>query len=182
MERLWHYARKGSEEKIGPVSAGEIRNLIQYGGVPPDELLVWAEGMEEWQPASSFPELCTPDIPVPVPAPASGVPLPDGLLGWMSFVGIMTVISGVISCLGCISVISGILMIIAGSALLSARSALEQISRVDESLRPFFDKIRTFMQMSGLVYIVTLLLALLMFFVFFSVIIGAMAAAMGTGV
>jgi hypothetical protein len=181
MEQLWYYAVKGSDERNGPVPTQEIRDLLQTGRLQLDDR-VWTEGMDEWQTVGSFPELCTPQIPAPAPTPLPGrAPLPEGLRGWMTFVSVMTIISGVISSLGCISIITGILMIIGGAALLGARNALDQIKGIEASLRPFFDKLRMFMQMSGLIYIVSLLIALVLFFVFFSVIMGAIAAAIHAG-
>ena len=190
MERFWYYARKGAEEKAGPISTPELRELVLAGQMQREDV-VWSEGMTDWQPLGNFPELLPPEpppaftpptLPPPAVQPAPMVPLPAGLRGWMSFVGVMTLLSGIVSCMGCVSIITGVLMIMAGVGLLGARKALDEIPTIDRALWPFFDKLQTFFLMSGWVCILTILLAALMFFLFFSAIIGGIATALNSGV
>ena len=49
--RNWHYSRE--DERIGPISEGELRRLIRDGEVRSwDE--IWTEGMKEWAPADEY--------------------------------------------------------------------------------------------------------------------------------
>jgi hypothetical protein len=50
----WHYAI--GAEQHGPVTFGQIRGLVANGTLAPGEL-VWKEGMADWEPVSSVPEL-----------------------------------------------------------------------------------------------------------------------------
>jgi hypothetical protein len=72
----WFYAKGGQTN--GPVSEGEFRNLINLGGVGPDDL-VWKEGMPAWQPASAIPGLVFPPggrvSPPPVPSSEPSIPM-----------------------------------------------------------------------------------------------------------
>lgn len=52
----WHYAI-GSEQH-GPVTFGHIRGLVANGTLAAGEL-VWKEGMADWEPVSSVPELAS---------------------------------------------------------------------------------------------------------------------------
>ena len=47
-EVLWYYAR--DNQQFGPVSASELKQLAEAGGLSPDDLL-WREGMEAWATA-----------------------------------------------------------------------------------------------------------------------------------
>jgi hypothetical protein len=79
--------------------------------------------------------------------------VPEGLRGWMSFVGIVTLVLGVFNVLTCIGLIHGVLLIFASIGLLGARSALDG-ARVDATMLPFLQKLKTFMVMTGWTYIV----------------------------
>lgn len=48
----WHYSAGGTPP-IGPVSAGELRELAAAGKLAPTDL-VWKEGLAEWVPASKL--------------------------------------------------------------------------------------------------------------------------------
>lgn len=48
----WHYSA-GGRPPIGPVSAGELRELAAAGRLAPTDL-VWKEGLAEWVPASKL--------------------------------------------------------------------------------------------------------------------------------
>ncbi len=171
MECPWYAAHKQTGEKAGPFSQEELKALLESGQFSPEDM-AWHEGWTAWKPLREIAEFSAQ----PPSLPPERMDLPPGLLGWMNFVGVMNILSGLVSCLGCVSAITGILMIISGAALLSAKSALESVQTVPSTLSPFFDKIRLFMIMSGVIYI-SLLAGLLIAALFFSsVILAALAS------
>ncbi len=74
----WFYAKQGRQE--GPVELAPLREMLESGEVAPADL-VWREGMAEWAPAESVPELhlapSAPTGPVPGAGPAGGAVQPD---------------------------------------------------------------------------------------------------------
>lgn len=58
----WHYLQ--NEQTLGPINEEDLRELIRTGAVAPD-VLVWKEGMADWQPYS---QVSSDTIP---PTPAS---------------------------------------------------------------------------------------------------------------
>jgi hypothetical protein len=198
MERMWFYA-KGSERK-GPLPEAELRTLIQKGDVSSNDL-AWTEGMSNWAPIYSLPDLAggtaapapEPVQHTPVPAqqvashsaafsPAASsdqVALPDGLAGWTGFVGIITIVSGVFNALSCIGVLFGIFQIIAGVALMGAKTALVGVDTVPASLDGFFQKMKTFMQMTGIFYIVMLVMMVIFVALYATIFAAAISGAMG---
>ena len=111
----------------------------------------------------------------PTAATAARSPLPEGIRGWMSFVGFVTLIYGAIQILTCLGAIQGILLVIAGVAVLGARTALEAVDDVDAALAPFFAKLKTVFVMTGIGYIVTVAILALVFLLYFGVIMAAIA-------
>lgn len=67
----WFYQRE--TEQIGPVGFDELRRLADTGAITRDTL-VWSEGMEQWQPASTIENLFF----APPPVPGAGTPQPPG--------------------------------------------------------------------------------------------------------
>jgi len=65
-EAQWYYTRGG--QQAGPVSADQLRQMAATGQVAPNEL-VWREGMANWQPIGSVPDLGAAAAP-PAAAPA----------------------------------------------------------------------------------------------------------------
>lgn len=68
--RAWRYSQFGQSK--GPVSTDELRSLIAAGQVPVTEM-AWTEGMADWAPINSLPELMqaqpaglTPAAAIPV--------------------------------------------------------------------------------------------------------------------
>lgn len=62
-ETQWFFTRGG--QQAGPVSAEQLRQMVAAGQVAPHEL-VWREGMANWQPLGSVPELgAAPPMPPP---------------------------------------------------------------------------------------------------------------------
>jgi hypothetical protein len=180
---MWFYAR--GQEKSGPIPEPELRSLMVSGAVSGQDL-AWTEGMPNWAPLSSIPELqqaaATPaPAPSPVAAPdpgrAAGA-LPVGLIGWMTFVGVINIVYGALSCLSCFGVLSGIFMIIGGSALLGAKNLLAGVANVDMALLPFFGKLKTFVQMTGIMYLITLILIVVVTIIYAGVIAAIVAGGM----
>jgi uncharacterized membrane protein len=62
MEKTWYYAENGQERK-GPVSEGELKQLLGAGQLPASTL-VWCEGMAQWTPAQAVAELQASPPPV----------------------------------------------------------------------------------------------------------------------
>ncbi len=165
MEKLWFYTLNGSTEKQGPVPETEIRAMIAGGRIKSTDLL-WTDGMANWTALSQIPEFQSASVAVPV---SRGNPIPDGLDGWMTFVAVMTIIGGIFYCIGCVGIVIGVFMIIAGAALLGAKNALAGVGSVDPALGPFFQKLNSFMKMSGIAYIVTIVVTILVFIFYFAI-------------
>jgi hypothetical protein len=53
-EGLWYYSQGG--QQAGPVTLDQIRQMAGAGQITPQDL-VWREGMAQWQPLASIPEL-----------------------------------------------------------------------------------------------------------------------------
>jgi hypothetical protein len=181
MDKLWFYARAG-KDKQGPVTESELRALVARGLLKPKDL-VWSEGMANWTPLNACGELRPAEEAVSVPPPSStpAVPvslsadsLPPGLEGWMTLVGVVHIISGIFACIGCISAVSGIFMILSGSAMLAAKNALGAVSRVDPALDLFFRKLKTSVQMLGIMYVIGFVVFFIVAAFYFSVIAAAL--------
>ncbi|MGD0769583.1 MAG: RDD family protein [Tepidisphaeraceae bacterium] len=93
----WFYAQNGRQ--AGPVTLEALISMLQAGHLLPGDL-VWREGMADWQPAATMPELA-PSIPSATPASLSyfnplagpyGPPIYAGF--WMRFAAIL--IDGII--------------------------------------------------------------------------------------
>ena len=54
----WYYANEG--QQLGPVSNADLKKLVAISQVLP-ETLIWREGMSDWLPANSLPELFATD-------------------------------------------------------------------------------------------------------------------------
>ena len=73
---------------------------------------------------------------------ADGVPVPQGLTSWMTFVAVMKMIHGVIMCLTCIGAIAGVPKIISSVNFLNAKNMLAAMPSVDPAMLPFLEKLR----------------------------------------
>ena len=158
----------------------ELLGLASSGQVMPSDL-VWSEGMSDWLPMNTVPALTgqpgaapVGDYPVAGALPhqmqQAGAPraeIPAGLAGWMSFVGVMTIIYGGLCCLvGVISVITiigpiiyipmGVLLIVAGVALTAGKAALLNATSFDSHVLLFMEKIKRFLVIQGVFYIISL--------------------------
>jgi hypothetical protein len=54
-QAIWYYA-VGNSQQQGPVDLATLQRLIASGQIGPNDL-VWRDGMADWVPASSVPEL-----------------------------------------------------------------------------------------------------------------------------
>jgi hypothetical protein len=93
----------------------------------------------------------------------------------MSFVGVVTLIYGAVQVLTCLGAIQGILLVISGVAVLGARSALDAIDGVDPALAPFFAKLKTAFVMTGIGYIVTIVIVALVVMLYSAAIMAIIA-------
>jgi len=134
----WYYAKNGAQE--GPITTEDLRAKIQAGEVAPGDL-AWREGLADWMPVSTIPDLATQPAPPPAapvsygaPAPASAapyqapvapaqvvVPVPAPSNG----LAIASMVCGILCFLGCcVPVVSPILALVAiilGHMALSGR-------------------------------------------------------------
>ena len=163
MERMWYYAKSGSSQKEGPIAEKDLKSIISIGQLTSRDL-VWSEGMKNWVTLDHVPELTPPGTISPAPVVdaillnSSTDNLPSGLTSWMQFVGVVNMILGVISCLTCFGIITGVFMIIGGSALMKAKGLLLLVDQIPPSMVPFLEKLKTFIMMMGIMYILTIVL------------------------
>jgi type II secretory pathway pseudopilin PulG len=84
---------KGSKE--GPLTLDQVKGLIRSGQISLSDL-GWAEGMPEWKPLSSFPELQSVPNPPPIPIGAIPPPFPttktEPLAVWSMVLGIVAIV------------------------------------------------------------------------------------------
>jgi len=147
----WYYVAPKTREKTGPHDEAFVRAKFIAGEIAPTAL-VWHDGLANWIPAGqAFSSL-------QAPAGSEGkVPLPDGLRGWMTFVGVMTILSSLLPAF----MLYGIPMLLAGFAALGARAALDRSPFVSPDMVPFFSKLRTFFCCWGWSYLVALFIGVL---------------------
>ena len=175
MENQWFYTRGKSEQK-GPVTQAELQAMVERGEIASSDL-VWNDKMTDWVPAGRCPELGlargAPALaPSPVPMPA-GTGIPPGLAGWMQFVGVMLILNGVL--LLCWMLI-GVFLILAGSALLAAKSMLDPLADAGPSTHAFLAKLKTAFMMTGIFMIIYLVLGFLMMGLYFLLGVAAFAS------
>jgi len=184
MEKNWYYSADGQDKK-GPVLESELKQMLSIGQIPATTL-VWSEGMANWSPANSVAALqqqaagvapAAASVAAVAPA-AGGGGLPQGLGGWMTFVGVMHIIGGVFACLSCIGLIYGIPMIIGGVGLMGAKNLLVTLPSVDPTILPALDKLRSSFKAIGWSYILMFIVTVVFMIVYF-VFIFAMVAKMG---
>jgi len=65
----WYYAHGGQQK--GPVPLSELQRLADNGEFDPENDLVWKEGMDDWKPGSTVPEVASALAP---PSPAAAEP------------------------------------------------------------------------------------------------------------
>ncbi|WP_311044277.1 MULTISPECIES: RDD family protein [unclassified Rhizobium] len=74
--KIWYYAV--GQEHMGPISEGELRDLIKQGQAT-WETLLWRDGMSAWQPVSELPEFSAAFVTPPTlplkPPPVQALPV-----------------------------------------------------------------------------------------------------------
>ena len=84
MADQWYYSRGG--QQAGPVTTDQLRQMVASGQLTPQDL-VWADGMANWQPLGTVPQLGAAGAPMPQPgfappgAPYAG-PIPGQVVGY----------------------------------------------------------------------------------------------------
>ncbi len=175
MDKLWYYTVGGTEQR-GPLMERDFCAKIQAGEIAPTEL-VWTQGMPTWAPLQEQPALrpfipnanptgATPP-PAPPSAPSTNSPQAARLPafgGWLSFVGIASIIGGALLTITCVGIPVGILMILSGTAALGAKAAFGDGNPSPEQLATGMAKLRTFFVLSGVIIILKLLAVLIFLF------------------
>src|SRR5215207_5417849 len=81
----WYYAQ--NNQQLGPVTLAALRNMVASGQVGAADL-VWTQGMAQWQPARSVPEVGSVllagggGVGSSVASPTGYPPQPGGQLGY----------------------------------------------------------------------------------------------------
>ncbi|HQQ61178.1 MAG TPA: DUF4339 domain-containing protein [Kiritimatiellia bacterium] len=152
----WYYVNPQTRDKSGPHEEAFVRTKFIAGELAPSAL-VWHDGLAHWIPASeAFAALQSPT------GTEGRVSLPDGLRGWMTFVGIMTILSAILPSL----MLYGLPILLAGIALLGARAALDRAPFVAPDMIPFFAKLKTFFCCWGWMYIIGIFLTILLLLIY----------------
>lgn len=150
----WYYVDSKTSGRCGPYDERRIRQGY-IDGLLSANTLVWHEGLANWIP------LCDAlDLSAAPPIGEGRVPLPYGLCGWMLFNGICTIL---VSLPLLLLLPWNIPLLIAGIALLCARSTLCRTPYIPEEMLPFLLRLRTVFCALGWVYVVSLVLVLVMF-------------------
>lgn len=150
----WYYVDPKTSDKRGPYDERRIRQGY-IGGLLSAGTLVWREGLANWVPLRD-----ALDLSAAPPLGEGRVPLPAGLCAWMLFDGICTIL---ISLPLLLLLPWNIALLVAGIALLGARSTLERTPYVHEEILPFLLRLRTVFCAVGWVYIVMIVLAIVLF-------------------
>jgi hypothetical protein len=155
----WYYVVSKTREKSGPHDEAFVRAKFIAGEIAP-VCLVWHDGLANWIPAGdAFAALQAPS------GTEGKVPLPDGLRGWMTFIGIMTILSALLPSV----VLFGLPMLLAGLAVLGARAALDRTPFISPDMVPFFTKLRAFFCCWGWMYILGIFLAILVLLIYLGI-------------
>lgn len=197
MDNAWYYVVNG-KDKAGPVSELALKSLIQQGQVAPTSL-VWSEGMTDWQQANQVPGLIGmgPSVaksartaaaaqPNTAPSPSStassystnddvtGPRIPQGLIGWTKFIGVLSILHGILTCLGCLTIPIGVLMIIAGNAALTSCKSLESMTTIDTATAAYLQNMKRFMLMWGIVAIIGVFVTIISIPLYFAMVLELM--------
>ena len=152
----WYFVNPKTREKSGPHEEAVVRSKFIAGEISP-ATLVWHDGLANWLPARQvFAALQAPS------GTEGKVPLPDGLRGWMTFIGIVTILGSALPAV----LLYGIPMLLAGIALMGARAALDRAPFISPDLVPFFTKLRTFFCCWGWMYILGLFLGIIFLLIY----------------
>lgn len=158
----WYYARAGAPNRSGPLPTRLLLAMLGDGTLSPDDL-VWREGLPDWVRAGSLPEL-SPD-----PAPAAPF---SRLRHWLTMAGLLGIVTGIGGCLTLVGAVSGVLLIVGGTALLGARSALDATPPLDPAWRPFFDHLARYARATAWALFLGILSTLFFLFFYFGLFSG----------
>ncbi len=162
----WYYVISKTREKSGPHDETFVRARFIAGEIAP-ETLVWHDGLANWIPAGqAFAALKAPS------GTEGKMPLPDGLRGWMTFIGIMMILGALLPSVALV----GLPMLLAGIALLGARAALDRSPFIPPDLVPFFTRLRTFFCCWGWMYILGLFLVVLVLLAYSGIALWALSS------
>lgn len=149
----WYYVDPKTSGRCGPFDERRIRQGY-IDGLLSAHTLVWREGLANWVSLRHALDLDA------VPSFGEGqLPLPPALRGWMLFDGICTILATVPFLL----VPWNIALLVAGIALLCARSTLGRLPCVHEEIYPFLLRLRTVFCAVGWVYIILMVLGIVLF-------------------
>ena len=150
----WYFSEKGRQ--AGPISEEQLKSKIAVGSIKAGDL-VWTDGMADWVPVSSIPELAasvpgasSSATPPPEPVERGPVtpyqpqggpqqPLAGGYQGPPVEAGksnssmILGICALVFSCMPCIGLILGILAISSGNQFIA-------MAQVKSELQPYLGK------------------------------------------
>ena len=162
----WYFVNSKTRDKSGPHEEAFVRAKFIAGEIAP-ETLVWHDGLANWIPAGqAFAAL-------QAPSGAEGqVPLPDGLRGWMTFIAIVTILGALLPAV----MLYGIPMLLAGLALLGAKTALDRTPFVSPDLIPFFTKLRSFFCCWGWMYIIGLFVFVIFLLIYSGIALWALSS------
>lgn len=132
----WFYVDAKTRERVGPISESLIRAKFAAKEIGPQDL-VWHAGLTDWMPAHKALSLA----PVAGLSEGQNIPVPDGLRGWMTFVGLCAVLGGIFHIVTCVGVLAGVPMLLAGFAMMSARDLLDHAPYILPSQLAFFNKL-----------------------------------------
>ncbi len=167
MQRLWYYTIRG--EQRGPIPEDDFRARVQAGEIASTDL-AWTDGMTEWAPVGSRPELRITETPpavvaAPTPPPGavtSGVTAPD-FGPWLTIVGVSNILLGALLTMTCVGIPVGILMILAGAAAMGAKTALQAARSTSPEVATALAKFRTYFLLTGVVFLLNIIGFLLIF-------------------
>jgi hypothetical protein len=146
----WYYVDPKTSGKQGPYDEQRIRQGY-VAGLLSANTLVWHEGLANWIPLRN-----ALDLEAAPPLGEGRVPVPPALGAWMLFDGICTILLA----LPFLLFPWNIALLVAGIALLGARSTLERTPYVPGECLPFLLRLRTVFCAVGWVYVILIVLAL----------------------
>lgn len=105
------------------------------------------------------------------------LPLASGK-GWIKFVGIINIVSGVLTAMSIVGLIWAWLPIWIGVLLLQAGGAIERAQMIgdEDALRQAMDKLRLYFIIQGVIFVVSLVLMVLFVVLFFGVLMAAISS------
>ncbi len=171
------YWRRNPAEKVGPRSTEEVRAALVAGLLDPGHE-VWREGWDSWARIGDVEEFRGVG-PAPA-AVAHALPVPEGLRGWMTFVGVMNLLGGLFSILSCFGLLQGILLLVMGFAAIGASSALDtRGGTAPPNAALFLGKLKTYFVAQGLAFIVGFVMTAVFFVLWALGAFGMFVAALG---